>query len=75
LAGPSKLNIGGETGFLSIEVEKEALLPLSDQHRPSRPIHGARYALKRLVSVKASTRTDIYAKPMMLKMAGMNGSP
>src|SRR5437016_3037567 len=64
----AELNIGGETGFVSVEVEKgAALLPLGNQHRPIKHIYGAGYALKRLVEtgpVKTSAHTDIEPRPV-----------
>src|SRR5580692_1926469 len=64
----AELDIGGETGFIPVEVEKgAALLPLGDQHRPSRHIYGAGYALKRLVEmgpVETSAPTDIEPGPI-----------
>src|SRR5258708_35454338 len=43
----AELNIGGETGFVSVEIEKgAALLPLADQHRPIKHIYVPGYRLK-----------------------------
>src|SRR5258707_8887742 len=64
----AELNIRGETGSVSVEVEKgAALLPLGGQHRPIKYIDDAGYPLKRLVEmgpVIASADTDIEPGPV-----------